>query len=87
MQAMHSAAFARRPTGRRTARTAGSITPDDLRARLAAGVTRAQIEDALDVAWAVHVINRLADAFEFAVPSPAGLAGVAKTLLTRGYRL
>ena len=53
---------------------------------LALGVTRSQVEDALDVAFAFNVINRLADAFEFHVGPDAAFAAGARHLLKRGYR-
>jgi len=65
----------------------GSVAAEDLRALVAAGVTRAQIEDALHVGFAFNVITRLADAFEFEVGPRAAFDAGAKSLLTRGYRL
>jgi hypothetical protein len=65
----------------------GDVGPDDVRAVLAAGVSRAQLEDALAVAWCFNVIDRLADAFEFAIPPDAGFQAGAKMLLSRGYKL
>jgi uncharacterized peroxidase-related enzyme len=59
---------------------------DDMRALLAAGVSRGQIEDALAVAFAFNTMNRLADAFGFAVPGPKGFEAGAKYLLAHGYR-
>jgi uncharacterized peroxidase-related enzyme len=59
---------------------------DDMRALLAAGVSRGQIEDALAVAFAFNTMNRLADAFGFSVPGPKGFEAGAKYLLTHGYR-
>ena len=64
-----------------------SVTADDMRAVLAAGVTRAQIEDALLVAWSFNVITRLADTFEFHVGPRAAFDSSAKILLTRGYKM
>ena len=58
----------------------------DVRALLEAGVTREEVEDALDVAFAFNVITRLADTFEFEVPSQASFDASAKMLLSRGYR-
>jgi hypothetical protein len=57
-----------------------------MRAVLAAGVSREQIEDALAVCYAFNTTNRLADAFGFAIPGPNGFASGAKYLLKRGYR-
>ena len=48
-----------------------AVTADDMRAVLAAGVTRAQIEDALAVGFSFNVIDRLADTFHFHVPDAA----------------
>ena len=57
-----------------------------MRALLALGVTRAQIEDALDVGFAFNVITRLADTFEFEVGPRAAFEAGAKSLLSRGYK-
>ena len=64
-----------------------AITADDIKPVLAAGVTRAQIEDALAVAFCFNVIDRLADTFEFHVPDAAGFAAGARMLLRRGYQM
>jgi alkylhydroperoxidase family enzyme len=71
----------------RLTRDHASLTPADVAPALAAGVTRAQLDDALDVAFAFNVINRLADTFGFAVGPPAAFASSARMLLKRGYRL
>jgi uncharacterized peroxidase-related enzyme len=63
-----------------------TVSADDMRAVLAAGVSREQIADALAVSFAFNIINRLADAFEFFVPGPAVFDAGAKFLLARGYR-
>lgn len=63
-----------------------TVTADDMRAVLATGVTRSQIEDALDVAFAFNVITRLADTFCFAVGPRSAFEAAAKHLLTRGYK-
>ena len=54
------------------------MTADDVRALLALGVTRAQIEDALNVGFAFNVITRLADTFEFEVGSRASFDAGAR---------
>ena len=64
-----------------------SITPARMREVLAAGVSRAQIEDALRVAWCFNVITRLADTFEFEVGPQSAFDSSAKMLLTRGYKI
>jgi len=77
---------------RATLRMLGKLTRehamnvDDMRAVLAVGVSREQIEDALAVCFAFNTMNRLADAFEFFVPSPKAFEVGAKFLLARGYR-
>jgi len=63
-----------------------AVTADDMRAVLAASVTRAQIEDALNVCFAFNVITRLADTFEFEVGPPSSFDAGARMLLGRGYR-
>jgi uncharacterized peroxidase-related enzyme len=63
-----------------------TVGVDDMRALLAAGVSRSQIEDALAVAFAFDATNRLADAFEFDIPGPKAFEAGAKYLLARGYR-
>ncbi len=62
------------------------VDADDMRAVLAAGASRQQIEDALAVCFSFNVIGRLADAFEFVVPGPEAFESGAKYLLARGYR-
>jgi uncharacterized peroxidase-related enzyme len=63
-----------------------TVSEDDMRTVLDAGVSRAQIEDALAVAFAFNTINRLADAYEFDVPDAEAFEAGAKFLLARGYR-
>lgn len=64
----------------------GTVTADDMRATLAAGVTREQVEDALAVCFSFNVTNRLADVFGFAMLEPEGFDAGARFLLSRGYR-
>lgn len=71
---------------RKVTREPGSLTAADVQGLLDLGVTRAQIEEALDVAFAFNVITRLADAFAFEVGSRASFDAGAQQLLTRGYR-
>ena len=63
-----------------------AVNADDMRAVLAAGASREQIEDALAVCFSFNVITRLADAFGFFVPGPEAFEAGAKYLLARGYR-
>ena len=62
------------------------MNADDMRAVMAAGATREQIEDALAVCFSFNTIDRLADAFGFFVPGPKAFEAGAKYLLARGYR-
>ena len=71
---------------RKVTREHESVTPDDVRALLALGVTRAQVEDALHVGFAFNVITRLADTFEFEVGPRAAFDAGARMLLSRGYQ-
>lgn len=63
-----------------------AVSSDDMKAVLAAGVTKRQIEDALAVCFCFNVLDRLADAFHFHVPGPEAFAAGAKFLLWRGYK-
>lgn len=63
-----------------------AVNANDMRAVLAAGASRQQIEDALAVCFSFNVICRLADAFGFFVPGPEAFEAGAKYLLARGYR-
>lgn len=71
---------------RKVTRAAETVTDDDMRAVLAAGVSRAQLEEALLVAYAFNVITRLADTFQFEVGSTESFDVGARHLLRRGYR-
>jgi hypothetical protein len=63
-----------------------TVDADDMGALLAAGVSRAQIEDALAVCFSFNTIGRLADALGFFVPGPKAFVAGAKYQLARGYR-
>jgi AhpD family alkylhydroperoxidase len=63
-----------------------SVDVEDMRAALAAGASREQIEDALAVCFAFNTMTRLADSFGFFLPGPKAFEAGAKYLLTRGYR-
>jgi alkylhydroperoxidase family enzyme len=71
---------------RKVARDHDAVSADDVRQVLAAGVTRRQIEDALNVGFAFNVITRLADTFEFEIGPAASFDAGARMLLGRGYR-
>jgi len=61
------------------------VDAEDMRAVLAAGASRQQIEEALAICFSFNVIGRLADAFGFFVPGPEAFESGAKYLLARGY--
>jgi hypothetical protein len=61
-----------------------ALDADDMRAVLAAGVSRAQ--DALAVCFAFNTMDRLADTLAFFVPGAGAFEAGAKFLLRRGYR-
>lgn len=63
-----------------------AVDADDMRAVLAAGVSRQQIEDALAVCFTFNTVDRLSRTFGFVVPSPEAFTAGAKFLLARGYR-
>jgi uncharacterized peroxidase-related enzyme len=63
-----------------------SVDADDMRAVLAAGVSREQIEDALAVSFTFNTVDRLSRTFGFFVQSSAAFEAGAKFLLARGYR-
>ncbi len=63
-----------------------TVDADDMRAVLAAGVSRRQIEDALAVCLAFNITDRLADAFDFEVAGPDVMNAGGRYLLRRGYR-
>lgn len=71
---------------RKVTREHGKVTVDDVAALLAAGVTRAQIADAVHVAFAFNVLTRLANTFHFEVGPRAAFDAAASWLLTRGYK-
>ena len=73
-----------RMLGRLTA--SGTLSADDMRTVLAAGVSPQQVKDALAVGAAFNTTDRLADAFGFQVLTPEGFASGAKYLLKRGYQ-
>lgn len=64
----------------------GTLSAEDIRAVLSAGVSHQQIEDALAVGFAFNTTDRLANAFAFEVLTPEGFEAGAKYLLKRGYR-
>jgi uncharacterized peroxidase-related enzyme len=64
----------------------GTVSSEEMRGVLAAGVSPEQVRDALAVCAAFNTTDRLADAFGFEALSPEGYESGAKVLLKRGYR-
>lgn len=62
------------------------LSPADAEAVFAAGVSRAALEDAVYVCANFSIIVRIADAFEFHIPTEAQFVASARMLLERGYR-
>ena len=63
-----------------------TVSVEDMRSLLKAGVSESQIQDALAVAFTFNTITRLAEAFRFDVPGDDAMKTGAKFLLARGYR-
>jgi uncharacterized peroxidase-related enzyme len=63
------------------------VGPEDAMAALHAGVSAAALRDAVYVCALFNMINRVADALDFAIPSPREFTTTAKVLLRFGYRL
>jgi uncharacterized peroxidase-related enzyme len=63
-----------------------AVGADDMRAVLAAGVSREQIEDALAVGFVFNTVDRLSRTFGWVVAGPKAFKAGAKFLLARGYR-
>lgn len=70
---------------RKVTREHDKVTADDVRVLLARGITRQQVEDALNVCFAFNVITRLADTFQFAVGPQSAFDAGARRLLSHGY--
>jgi uncharacterized peroxidase-related enzyme len=62
-----------------------AVDADDMRALLAAGVSREQIEDALAVCFVFNTVDRLSRTFGWVVTSDEAFQAGAKFLLARGY--
>ena len=62
-----------------------TVHSDDMRAVLAAGVSREQIQDALAVCFTFNAVDRLSRTFGFVVASQEAFAAGARFLFARGY--
>ncbi len=63
------------------------LSTEDARRLREVGVSDAAIEDAVGVAFAFNVIDRLADSFAFEVPPADIFAKRAPMMLKRGYKM
>lgn len=63
----------------------GELQGEQVRAALAAGVTRRQLEDATAVGAVFNIITRYANALDFAIPTAAEFDKAAGMMLKRGY--
>lgn len=63
-----------------------SLTVEDARALRTAGLSREAAIEAIDAGFAFNLINRLADSFDFAVPTAERFAKIAPMLYKRGYK-
>ena len=61
------------------------IGTDDVDAVIATGVTPSALRDAIEVAAAFNVIDRIADTLDFAKQTPGSLAASTEHLVRRGY--
>ena len=62
-----------------------AVTEDDVDAVIATGVTPQALRDAIEVCAGFNVIDRVADALDFAPQVPGSLEASARHLTTRGY--
>jgi alkylhydroperoxidase family enzyme len=75
---------------RKMTRTPSDLGPDDAREVLAAGVSKAALAEAIEVAYLFNIYDRLADTMGWDVPAEGdgSYAAAAKNLLSaRGYKL
>ncbi len=62
-----------------------ALTADDVRAVLAHGVSKAAINDAMNVAFLFNIYDRLADTLGWELPSEAYYPKAGVRMLTHGY--
>jgi AhpD family alkylhydroperoxidase len=62
-----------------------AVDADDMRAVLAPGVSREQIEDALAVCFVFNTVDRMSRTFGWVVSGPRAFAAGSRFLFARGY--
>jgi len=67
--------------------TPAEVMPSDVAKLRAAGINRKAIEEALYVCFLFNVMDRLADALDFHLPSAQGFQRNGRMLYTLGYSL
>jgi len=67
--------------------TPRDVTADDVTALQVAGLNKQAIEEALYVCFLFNVMDRLADAFDFHLPTAEGFRRDGQVLYTLGYRI
>ena len=65
----------------------GEVSSDDIATLRSAGLSKRAIEEALYVCFLFNVIDRLADAFDFHLPTAGGFRRNGRMLYTLGYRI
>jgi alkylhydroperoxidase family enzyme len=65
----------------------GEVSTDDIATLRSAGLSKRAIEEALYVCFLFNVIDRLADAFDFHLPTAEGFRRNGRVLYTLGYRI
>ncbi len=63
------------------------LSAEDAQCLREVGLSDAAIKDAIGVAFAFNLIDRLADSFAFAVPPADVFAKAARMMLQRGYNM
>jgi alkylhydroperoxidase family enzyme len=63
----------------------GEVTPEDVAPCRAAGLSDQAIEEALYVSFLFNVVDRLADAFDFPLPTQKHLKWTERILFNMGY--
>jgi len=63
------------------------LSAEDARRSREVGLSDAAIEDAVGVAFAFNLIDRLADSFAFEIPPANFFARAAPMMLKRGYKM